>query len=72
MASSARSTSPARLAVTDTDALAPALRDALDADGPSVVSIECSADEIPPFATFLDHDPVSTHYQEDSDVVART
>ncbi len=58
--------------VTDPDALAPALRAALDADGPSVVSIECSADEIPPFAPFLDHHPVSTHYQEDSDVVART
>ncbi len=64
--------------VTDIDALAPALRDALEADGPSVVSIECSADEIPPFAPFLDwqpsnhHQPVSTHYQEDSDVAART
>ncbi|MGZ5394868.1 MAG: thiamine pyrophosphate-binding protein [Mycobacterium sp.] len=58
--------------VTDPDALAPALRSALDADGPSVVSIECSADEIPPFAPFLDHHPVSNHYQEDSDVVART
>lgn len=51
--------------VTDPDTLAPALRRALDADGPSVVSIECSADEIPPFAPFLDHDAVSTHYQED-------
>ncbi len=58
--------------VTDPDALTPALCAALAADGPSVVSIECSADEIPPFAPFLDHDPVSTHYQEDSDVVART
>lgn len=57
--------------VTDPDALTPALFAALAADGPSVVSIECSADEIPPFAPFLDHDPVSTHYQEDSDVVAR-
>jgi acetolactate synthase-1/2/3 large subunit len=26
---------------------------ALDTDGPSVISIECSADEIPPFANFL-------------------
>ena len=26
---------------------------ALDVDGPSVISIECSADEIPPFAAFL-------------------
>ena len=31
----------------------PRLRAALDVDGPSVVSIECSADEIPPFAPFL-------------------
>jgi acetolactate synthase-1/2/3 large subunit len=30
-----------------------ALRRALAVDGPSVVSIECSADEIPPFAPFL-------------------
>jgi len=30
-----------------------AVRAALDTDGPSVVSIECSADEIPPFANFL-------------------
>jgi acetolactate synthase-1/2/3 large subunit len=30
-----------------------ALRTALAVDGPSVVSIECSADEIPPFAAFL-------------------
>lgn len=33
--------------------LAHALDAALDVDGPSVVSIECSADEIPPFANFL-------------------
>ena len=52
--------------VTDPDALAPALRAALAADGPSVVSIKCSADEIPPFAPFLvEPDPVSTHHQED-------
>jgi acetolactate synthase I/II/III large subunit len=30
-----------------------AMRAALDVDGPSVVSIECAADEIPPFAPFL-------------------
>ena len=30
-----------------------ALREALAVDGPSVVSVECSADEIPPFAPFL-------------------
>jgi acetolactate synthase-1/2/3 large subunit len=40
----------------DIDAIADlrdALRRALAVDGPSVVSIECSADEIPPFAPFL-------------------
>ncbi len=40
----------------DVDAIAElpnALRHALAVDGPSVVSIECSADEIPPFAPFL-------------------
>ena len=65
--------------VTDIDVLATALRDALEADGPSVVSIECSADEIPPFAPFLDRQPsnhpasppVSTDYQEDSSVAVR-
>jgi acetolactate synthase-1/2/3 large subunit len=39
--------------VTDVGELAAALMTALDADGPSVVSIECSPDEIPPFANFL-------------------
>ncbi|MGB8403550.1 MAG: thiamine pyrophosphate-binding protein [Mycobacterium sp.] len=40
--------------VTELSSLAPALAHALGRDGPSVVSIECSADEIPPFAPFLD------------------
>ncbi len=40
--------------VTDADGLAAAVRGSLDADGPSVVSVECAADEIPPFAPFLD------------------
>lgn len=39
--------------VSDTDGLAAALRATLDVDGPSVVSVECAADEIPPFAPFL-------------------
>jgi acetolactate synthase I/II/III large subunit len=57
--------------------LAPALRAALDVDGPSVVSVECSADEIPPFAAFLGGavpgtaNP-STQEEKHSDVVART
>jgi acetolactate synthase-1/2/3 large subunit len=29
------------------------MRAALNVDGPAVVSIECAADEIPPFAPFL-------------------
>ncbi|KZS84100.1 thiamine pyrophosphate-binding protein [Mycobacterium persicum] len=39
--------------VTDVGRLTIALRTALDADGPAVVSVECAADEIPPFAQFL-------------------
>ena len=39
--------------VADTTALSGALRNAFAHDGPSVVGIECSADEIPPFAPFL-------------------
>jgi acetolactate synthase-1/2/3 large subunit len=39
--------------VSDIGALPAAMAGALDADGPSVVSVECSADEIPPFAPFL-------------------
>jgi acetolactate synthase-1/2/3 large subunit len=39
--------------VADIDALPTALERAMAVDGPSVVSVECSADEIPPFAAFL-------------------
>ena len=39
--------------VTDIGELGVAVKAALDADGPSVVSVECSADEIPPFTAFL-------------------
>lgn len=35
--------------VTDADGFSAAMRTALSADGPSVVSVECAADEIPPF-----------------------
>ena len=35
------------------DDLPAALQSALEVDGPSVVAVECSADEIPPFAAFL-------------------
>ncbi|WP_319431436.1 thiamine pyrophosphate-binding protein [Mycobacterium sp. RTGN5] len=40
--------------VTDIGDLAVAIKAALDVEGPSVVSVECSADEIPPFTAFLD------------------
>ncbi len=39
--------------VADLDGLAAAMRAALALDGPAVVSVECAADEIPPFAPFL-------------------
>jgi acetolactate synthase-1/2/3 large subunit len=39
--------------VSDTAGLAAAVRASLDIDGPSVISVECAADEIPPFAPFL-------------------
>ncbi|MCX2932112.1 thiamine pyrophosphate-binding protein [Mycobacterium sp. CVI_P3] len=39
--------------VTDIAELGVAVKAALDVDGPSVVAVECSADEIPPFTAFL-------------------
>jgi acetolactate synthase I/II/III large subunit len=39
--------------VSDSAGLAAAVRDSLTIDGPSVISVECAADEIPPFAPFL-------------------
>ncbi|MCG7606513.1 MULTISPECIES: thiamine pyrophosphate-binding protein [Mycobacterium] len=50
-----------------------ALGMALDADGPSVLSIECSADEIPPFAAFLTTttSPPSISEENPSHVTAR-
>ena len=49
--------------VADVGQLPRALGMALDTDGPSVLSIECSADEIPPFAAFLAAD--SAHSKPD-------
>jgi len=40
--------------VTDITELPGAVAAALEVEGPSVLSVECSADEIPPFANFLD------------------
>jgi acetolactate synthase I/II/III large subunit len=39
--------------VSDSAGLSAAVRDSLTIDGPSVISVECAADEIPPFAPFL-------------------
>ena len=60
--------------VFDIGDLGSALSAALDTDGPSVVSIDCSADEIPPFAAFLGNGAAnpSTTKETHSDVVART
>ncbi len=61
--------------VDDISQLPDAVRTALDADGPSVVSVECSADEIPPFANFLGNAAVpnnpSLPKENRSDVTAR-
>lgn len=45
--------------VSDRSGLANAVRTALEIDGPAVISIECAADEIPPFAPFLTGHPES-------------
>jgi acetolactate synthase-1/2/3 large subunit len=46
--------------VSDTDALSAAVERAMAVDGPSVVSVECAADEIPPFAAFLNGKPTKS------------
>ncbi|HEX5252352.1 MAG TPA: thiamine pyrophosphate-binding protein [Mycobacterium sp.] len=61
--------------VADVDALAAVLEGAMAADGPSVISVECSADEIPPFAAFLNQQATKiigrpTPQEERSDVPA--
>jgi acetolactate synthase I/II/III large subunit len=45
--------------VAGLDALPAALQRAMAVDGPSVVSVECAADEIPPFAAFLNRKPTN-------------
>ncbi|KUI16800.1 acetolactate synthase [Mycobacterium sp. GA-1285] len=40
--------------IEDIASLPAALTTALETDGPAVVGVECSADEVPPFAAFLD------------------
>jgi acetolactate synthase-1/2/3 large subunit len=39
--------------VADPGGLGAAMRTALEVDGPSVISVECAAEEIPPYAPFL-------------------
>ncbi|HXA89138.1 MAG TPA: thiamine pyrophosphate-dependent enzyme, partial [Mycobacterium sp.] len=51
--------------VSDLDGLVAALHTGLDVDGPAVVSVECAADEIPPFAPFLTGKPVKTTATEE-------
>ncbi len=55
--------------VDELDRLPAALATALDVDGPSVISIECSADEIPPFAAFLGQ--ASAPGAEDQPLIAK-
>jgi len=50
--------------VADIDALPAVLERALAVDGPSVVSVECAADEIPPFAAFLNIKPANHVVEE--------
>jgi acetolactate synthase I/II/III large subunit len=50
---------------TDLDGFAAAMRAALDVEGPAVVSVECAADEIPPFAPFLAGQAVKTTATEE-------
>ncbi|ART71907.1 acetolactate synthase [Mycobacterium dioxanotrophicus] len=57
------------LGVDDIGQLPAALQLALDDDGPSVISIECSADEIPPFAAFLNRS-ATPHTEENRTHVA--
>jgi acetolactate synthase I/II/III large subunit len=61
--------------VDTVDDLPAALAAALEVDGPSVIAVECSADEVPPFAAFLDKatakDPIIEE-ESSSHVVART
>lgn len=51
--------------VADLEGLAAAMHAASGADGPAVVSVECAADEIPPFAPFF-----TTAKESRADVVA--
>ncbi|OBH29442.1 acetolactate synthase [Mycobacterium sp. E342] len=64
--------------VSEPAQLAAALRTSLDIEGPAVISVECDADEIPPFAPFLTErsgngavaEQVSTAKEDRADVAA--
>lgn len=58
--------------VTELHGLPRALAMALDTEGPSVLSVECSADEIPPFAAFLTTASPSIPEENRCHVTART
>ncbi|OHU84429.1 thiamine pyrophosphate-dependent enzyme, partial [Mycobacterium talmoniae] len=57
--------------VSDIGELSPAVVAALGADGPAVVSVACSADEMPPFAPFLSSAPPVSALKEDHRVAVR-
>lgn len=57
--------------VTELPQLAGALSEAFSRHGPSVVSVECSADEIPTFAPFLDTATQQTQKESSQHVAAR-
>jgi acetolactate synthase-1/2/3 large subunit len=50
--------------VADIDAIPAALEWAMAVDGPSVISVECAADEIPPFAAFLNKQPTKNPVEQ--------
>ena len=63
--------------VADRNGFAAAMRAALEVDGPAVISVECAADEIPPFAPFLARsaktdaiEEISTFKEKRDDVAA--
>ena len=57
--------------VTELPQLAGALSEALSRHGPTVVSVECSADEIPTFAPFLETATQQTQKESSQHVAAR-
>ena len=50
--------------VADIEAIPAAVEWAMAVDGPSVISVECAADEIPPFAAFLNKQPIKNPVEQ--------